>query len=67
MAKWRDGEGVEHEDERRPGGGLKRIKAGRAALAWPKRLLAVLHWYAVMARAISSGRPRAWRPPMLGS
>ena len=51
MAKWRDGEGVEHEDERRPGGGLKRIKAGRAALAWPKRLLAVLHWYAVMARA----------------
>lgn len=51
MPKWRDRDGVEHEEELRPGGALTRIKAGRAALFWPKRILAELHWYAVMARA----------------
>lgn len=51
MVKWRDGEGVEREDERRPGTGLKRLQATRAAVFWPARLLSVLHWYAVEARS----------------
>lgn len=51
MATWRDGDGVEHSDDRRPGGGLKRLSAARAALVWPKRLLAALHWYAIEVRA----------------
>jgi len=50
MPKWRDKDGVERKDERESRA-LKRIKAQRPALRWPRRRLAALHWYAVMTRA----------------
>lgn len=51
MPKWRDKDGVERDEEDRPNGALRRIRANRAALFWPKRILAELHWYAVLARS----------------
>jgi transcription antitermination factor NusG len=51
MPKWRDKDGVEHDEEHRPAGAVRRIKADREALDWPKRILAELHWYAVLARS----------------
>ena len=48
--KWRDRDGVDRADDRKPGAGVRRLAATRAAVFWPARMLAVLHWYAVEAR-----------------
>lgn len=48
MATWRDKDGVERTEDLP---GPKRLSAARAALVWPKRLLAALHWYAIEVRA----------------
>ena len=51
MVTWRDKDGVERSDDRRPGGALKRIAATRKGMQRRVRDLAKLHWYAIMVRA----------------
>lgn len=49
MVTWRDADGVERTEELQ--GRVRKRRAARAATFWPERVLATLHWYAVLCRA----------------